>query len=193
VSRLSLSTLQGIPALGNVISLTSGVGFYGAGSIIQVVQTRTSARNTYAAAVTGNGSTITDLNLTVTPKSASSLMLITWMINAEVQYDTMFTVHQDGALITTAGYEAYNREVGNARWSGVSHGQYENDTSSTMSNWRIQYAVLAGSTASRTYAPAIRSSNATAQTFYLNRTVSSTGGANAENTVSTGIIMEIAQ
>lgn len=193
MSRLSLTTLQGLPALGNVISLTSGVGFYGAGSIVQVVQTRTSARNTYAAAVTGNGSTITDLNLTVTPKSASSLMLITWMINAEVFYDTIFTIHQDGALITTAGYEAYNREVGNSRWSGVAHGQYESDTDSTMSNWRIQYAVLAGSITSRTYAPAIRSSSGSAYTLYLNRPAGSTGATNYENTISTGIIMEIAQ
>jgi len=193
VSRLSVTTLQGLPPLNYVISLTPGIDFYGAGSILQVVQTRTSARSTYSADVTGNGNTITDLNLTVTPKSASSLLLITWMINAEVQYDTMFTVHQNGALITTVGYEAYNREVGNARWSGVSHGQYDNNTDSTMSNWRIQYAVSAGSTTSRTYAPAIRSSNATAQTFFLNRPAGSTGTANYENTISTGIVMELAQ
>jgi hypothetical protein len=62
-----------------------------------------------------------------------------------------------------------------------------------MSNWRIQYAVLASSTASRTYAPAIRSSNGSAQTFYLNRPAGSTGTTNYENTVSTGIVMEIAQ
>jgi hypothetical protein len=115
------------------------------------------------------------------------------MVNAEVPHDCIYTIHQDGVLITTTGYESYNREVGNVRWSGVSHGQYETDNSSTMNNWRIQYAVPAGSTSSRTYAPAIKSSNTSAMTFFLNRPAGSTGADNFENTVSTGVVMEIAQ
>jgi hypothetical protein len=194
MSRVSLTTLQGIPSQGNVISLGSGIGLYARGAVIQTNLIRTATRSTYAAAITGNGSTITDLNLSITPRFANSLILLTWMINGEVQYDTVFLIHQNGVLITTAGYEAYNREAGNSRWSGVSHGQYENDVDSTMTNWHIQYAIPAGTTTARTYAPSIRSSNATAQTFFLNRPANAVIGAdNYENAVSTGVVMEIAQ
>ena len=70
---------------------------------------------------------------------------------------------------------------------------YDADNASTPSNSYIQYAVPAGSTAAASYAPAIRSSGGTAATFYLNRPVSSAGADTYEITVSTGIIMEIAQ
>ena len=53
------------------------------------------------------------------------------------------------------------------------------------------YSQIAGSTASRTYAPAVRGSGGTAYTFALNRTLGSIGADNFENTVSTGIIYEV--
>jgi hypothetical protein len=174
--------------------LGTGIGLHAQGVVIQTNFVRTATRTTYAGAITGNGTTMTELNLAITPKFANSLILLTWMINAEAVNDCIYTIHQNGVLITTAGYESYNREVGNVRWSGVSHGQYETDNDSTMNNWRIQYAVPAGSTSSRTYAPAIKSSNTSAMTFFLNRPANAVVGADSyENTVSTGVVMEIAQ
>ena len=194
MSRVSLTTLQGLGRLDNVISLGTGIGLHAQGVVIQTNFVRTATRTTYAGAITGNGTTMTELNLAITPKFANSLILLTWMINAEAVNDCIYTIHQNGVLITTAGYESYNREVGNVRWSGVSHGQYETDNDSTMNNWRIQYAVPAGSTSSRTYAPAIKSSNTSAMTFFLNRPANAVVGADSyENTVSTGVVMEIAQ
>ena len=70
---------------------------------------------------------------------------------------------------------------------------YDNNDSSTMSNYFLQYAVPAGDTNSATYAPAIRASGATAYTFYLNRIVNSAGTDGQEISVSTGMIQEIAQ
>ena len=57
----------------------------------------------------------------------------------------------------------------------------------------MMYAVPSGSTAAATYAPAIRASDASAATFYLNRSISSAGADAYEIAVSTGVIMEIAQ
>ena len=57
----------------------------------------------------------------------------------------------------------------------------------------IQYFATAGSTSSMTFAPAVRASDGTAKTFYLNRAVASTGQDGQEVSVSTGIIWEIAQ
>jgi hypothetical protein len=69
---------------------------------------------------------------------------------------------------------------------------YDNDVATTPSNYYFQYAVPSGSTASAVYAPAIRSSGAAAQTFYLNRAVAAPGDS-IEIMVSTGMIQEIAQ
>lgn len=192
---MSRVTASKIYSPNGVITIVSGTSLYSPGMVVQTQRIRTDLKSTYSiAAGTGNGTSITDLGLTITPKFSNSLMLMTWMINHEVSYNSVFTILQDGSLITTSGYEAYNRESGNVRWSGVVSGVHDRaDISTTLTNAFIQYAVPAGSTAARTYTPACRASDATALTFYLNRPAAGTGQDTWENGVSTGIIMEIAQ
>lgn len=192
MSRVAVTSLGSVA--GGAIAATSPI--YSPDMIVQTVYARTSARNTYAAAISGNGTTITDLNLTITPQFATSMLIMQWMINSEASsgsWNTVFLVHQDGALITQAGYEGYNAFGGNQRWSGVAAGMYDNNSSSTMSNIIIQYAIPAASATSRVFAPAVRSSDGTAKTFYLNRTVDSAGADNYEVAVSSGVIWEVAQ
>jgi hypothetical protein len=193
MSNLVATTLAGQLSGDNLIRVAAGSVLRYPGSILQTVYARTDNRVAYASPISGNGTTITDLNLTITPKFANSIMLITWMINGEVGENNVFVIHQDGALITTAGYEGYNDIAGNVRWSGFISFKYDADVSSTPSNLNIQYYIPAGSTLSRTYAPAIRSSNSTAQTFNLNRATAGVGQDTWENAISTGVIMEIAQ
>jgi len=162
-------------------------------SIVQVVTCRSDAKNTYASAVTGNGTTITVLNLTITPKFANSMLVMSWMISGEVGENNMFLIHRDGVLITDTGYESYNTISGNVRYSGFTPSYYDANNSSTPRSSCIQYAIPAYTTNARTYAPAVRGSGATALTYYLNRTVASTGADNQEQTISTGILMEISQ
>jgi hypothetical protein len=195
VSRLALSGLFN-PAGTGPINLASGNRLSQTGMIVQTVWGRSDARTSYASPTSGNGTTITDLNLTIVPKFSTSILLITWMINGEFSgaaWDAVFLIHKDGALITTAGFEGYNSGGGNNRWSGFVAGQYDNNVDSTMENYRIQYWIPAGSTASQTFAPAVRSTNTTARNFLLNRTVGSAGQDNYEVAISTGTIMEIAQ
>jgi hypothetical protein len=193
MSTLAVSSLQASAASNWMITIDSGSYLYFPGAILQTVYVRTDVQTTYSSASSGNGTAIAALNITVTPRRADSLLMCTWMINGEIHQDNVFLVHKDGALITTAGYQAYNNVAGNQRWSGVMSAFYDNDTSTTMSNYYLQYAVPAGSTASATYAPAIRSSSATAYTFFLNRVVASAGTDGQEISVSTGMIQEIAQ
>jgi hypothetical protein len=163
----------------------------GTGSIIQTVYVRSDAFTTYSAAASGNGTTVSALSASITPTSATNRIICNWMINGEVIYNTVWLVHRDGALITTAGEEGRN-SISNNQWVGFSPSVYDaNDQSSTPSTYTIQYSQIAGSTDTRTYAPAIRSSEATAYTFYLNRTVASTGAAAYENMVSTGVLYEV--
>lgn len=193
MSRLVVSQIQGTLANNNTVSLAPGNTFNVPGLIVQTVYARTDVRATYASNPTGNGTTITDMNITITPKFSTSLLLINWMINGEMHQDNVFLAHQGGALITTAGYQGYNNASGNVRWSGLASAYYDVDENSTADGWIIQYAVPAASTTVRTYAPAVRSSSSGTYTFALNRTLGQVGQDSYENMISTGIIMELAQ
>jgi hypothetical protein len=176
----------------NQILSTSGKPLLNSsGSIVQTIFVRSNTRTTYSSATTGNGTTISELNMTITPTNANNRIICQWMINGELHQDNVILIHRDGALITTPGEEGRN-SVSNSRWVGYAAAFYDQNEDSTPSNWNIMYSQIAGTTASRTYAPAVRSSSATAYTFYLNRCVNANAGADSfENMVSTGIIYEV--
>jgi len=171
------------------------------GTILQTVFVRTDRQYTYSAPAYNNGGAsggtpIGELGLTITPKRANSLLLVRWMINGEMQHDTVFTINRNGGLVQTPGYEGFNSQAGGfVPWSGVITGKYDrNDVNSTENNWFLQYWVPAGSTNVTTLCPAVRSASYGGnQTLYLNRTAGSTGQDSYECAVSTGYIMEIAQ
>jgi hypothetical protein len=178
----------------NSVTDASGTGStYAPGHVVQVKTIRTDARVTFASNNSGNGTTITQLNLSITPKSANSKLIIQWMINGEIGNDHSFVIHKDGSLITTAGETGYNSEAGNVRWSGVVTTAYDVDNSTTPSNYFIQYDCIAGSTAPQVFAPAIRSAGPSNSTFFLNRTIETTGADAREAMISNGVIWEIAQ
>jgi hypothetical protein len=193
MSTLRASQLQASAASNWMITVEPGSYLYSPGMILQTVYVRSDLQTTYASAVTGNGTALAALNITITPRRADSLLMCTWMINGEINQNNVFLVHKDGALITTAGYQAYNNVAGNQRWSGLVSAAYDNNDSTTMSNYYLHYAVPAGSTAAATYAPAIRASGATAYSFFFNRIQNSAGADAQEISVSTGMIQEIAQ
>jgi hypothetical protein len=178
---------------GQTIANASSGTIYTPGSVVQVQTVRTDSRATISSNNSGNGTTITQLNLSITPKFSNSLLVMQWAINFEAHHDNIFLIHKNGALITTTGETGYNSEAGNARWSGFGSSSYDQNESSTPENILLQYFCVSGSTSSATFAPATRSSTGTNYTFYLNRTVGSLGADGNENMVSTGIIWEIAQ
>lgn len=177
----------------SVTDLSGAGSTYAPGHVVQVQTVRSDARVTFASNNSGNGTTITDLNLSITPKSVNSKLVIQWMINGEIGNDHSFVIHKDGSLITTAGEAGYNSEAGNIRWSGVVTAAYDVDNSTTPSNYYIQYHCIAGSTAPMVFAPAVRSAGASNSTFFLNRTIETLGADAREVMISTGTVMEIAQ
>lgn len=181
------------PRANTAIAVASGSNIYLPGSCVQIATVRSDNRTTYSAPNSGGGTTITDLNLTITPKNANSMLLITWMISGESDQNVNFLVHRGGSLITDSGYEGYNNMAGNTTLqSGYTTSWYDTDTSSTPATFYIRYQIPAGNTSSRTYAPAVRSSsNGSSYTFYLNRTASQLGTEGNENGISNGIVMEI--
>jgi len=193
MSELTVGSISGLPANNNVITLASGSQIVQPGSVLQVKTVRSDSRTTISSNNSGNGTTITQLNLTITPKFSNSLLVMQWMINGEHHQDNVFLIHKNGSLITTAGEAGYNEESGNSRWSGFASAFYDQNESSTPSNWFIQYSCIAGATTSTTFAPATRGSSGSSYTFYLNRTFGNTGSDAQETMVSTGTIWEIAQ
>lgn len=179
------------PQANTAISVASGSNIYLPGSCIQIATVRSDNRTTYSAPASGGGTTITDLNLSIAPKNANSMLVITWMISGECNNNVNFLIHRGGALITDSGYEGFNNQIGNISiQAGYTTATYDGDDGSTPSTYCIRYQIPAGNTSSRTYAPAVRSS-AGGLTFYLNRAQNSLGQDSHENGISNGIIMEI--
>lgn len=178
---------------GTTISSPTPSAFTSPGQIVQVKYFRTDTRVTYSSSQSGNGNRVTDLNLEITPRFATSLLLMQWMINGEIHQDNVFLIHRDSNLITTTGYTGYNALGGNSRWSGIASGYYDQNQDSTPSNWFIQYAAPAVTISPTVFSIAVRGSGPADYTFALNRTIASAGGDNYEATVSTGTIWEIAQ
>lgn len=163
------------------------------GAIVQCVTRRTDVRSTWSSPNSGNGTTVSDLTLTITPKFSNSLLVIQWNINYEMHQDNVWLIHRDGVIITDAGATGYNSSIGNIRSSGVSVSDYDQNEDSTPQSRLIQFIIPSGSLTSRTYSPAVRSSSTGNYTLYLNRTVSGSTGDAHESSISTGIIWEVMQ
>jgi hypothetical protein len=164
------------------------------GSVIQTVMVRSDTRTTFSALNSGQGTTITNLNLTVAPKRANSLLVMTWQISGESNENVNFLIHRNGNLILDSGYEGLNGMVGNTTIQcGYTTSWYDADVSTTPTSYIIRYAIVAANTTSQTYAPAVRSSsNGSSYTFYLNRCVNNEGTTDQENGISTGVLQEVA-
>jgi len=161
------------------------------GNIVQIARVRYDARPTWSAPNSGNGTTITSLNLTITPKRSTNRLIMRWNLYGEITNNAVWLVHRDGGLITAGGEQGYNNDAGNSRWSGFTPQIYDQNDSSTGNVITILYSQIAGSTTSRTYAPAVRSSEGTSYTYYQNRTISSSGQNSYEAGVSFGILYEV--
>jgi hypothetical protein len=191
-SIMRFDTLQntaGVDAL--TIGATGQV--YIPGSVVQVRYLRTDVRSTWSASPSGNGLTVSDLAINITPKFSNSRLIMQWMINGEIHHDSVFLIHKDASLITTTGETGFNSVTGNIRSSGYASGLYDQNEDSTPTNLFLQYSAISGSTSSMTFAPAVRSSSGGTYTLALNRTISASTGDAYESMVSSGLIMEIAQ
>jgi hypothetical protein len=175
---------------GSVMAKIDAAGeFVHPGTILQFANIRVDAQATYTGTGSGNGTEISLLNQTITPRRADSKLMIYWEIWGEVHWDGTIVVWKNGSIMTNG----YNTVSGNNRWSGYSGFNYDPDFSTTPTRMPITFIDTPGTTASTTYSLAYRSANADNRIFYLNRSASSSGSDNNEVGVSMGYIMEIAQ
>ena len=145
----------------------------------------------YVNFTTGTGTSgveLWPLAMSYTPKNANNKLIMEWILGGEDGNNDLFVVYKNGSIITDSGEQGYNNQAGLTAWSGLTATWYDNNTDTTPSNFRLYYHCTAGSTATRTYAPGIKSSDATNNSYRLNRYYTTA----SENTVSYGYLFEIA-
>lgn len=173
---------------GTVMSKIDSSGeFVNPGTMLQFVNTRSDAIVSYSFS-TGNGTEISALNMTITPKYANSKLLMQWELGYESNYNGAFVIWKNGSILSNG----YNTVIGNQNYSGYAVTAYDGgDVASTPNRTTITFVDSPGVTTATTYSLAIRSHEAS--TFRLNQAFSNAGANAYENQVSMGYIMEIAQ
>ena len=187
VSSLLHATNTGtiiIPA-GNRLRGVDAGSIYAPGMIIQTIYSRTDAKSTYSAPV-GSNTSVTELQITITPKFANSVIMLTYNVTYEMHWDTIFRLSRNGTVIGT-------NTTDSGRWSGWAIPGYDTDTASTPTTKHFIYRDSPATTGALTYNFLVSSSGPTAYTFFLNRSVNSAGSDNHEVGISQVLAQEIAQ
>jgi hypothetical protein len=165
--------------------------FAAPGMSVQQVYTRNDTKSQWYIPGYGGGRVdITDLNTTITPRSSTSKIMITYCIGYEVQHDTIFKLFR----VIGGSYTEIGTNVNDANaWSGIWYPGYDVDSSSTPRQATLIYLDSPATTSAITYVLAIQSSGVGATYFNLNRSISSAGQSSYENAISQAFLEEIAQ
>ena len=198
MSTLTVQNIQGSSSSGNTISVASGHVIHQPGTVLQCqnmyVTDRTSqsiAQNQTASSATN----ITGMTLNVTPKFASSKMIIQarWCGEfssvASAGWNNMFVIQRDNVPIGMPTQQG-NRTRGHMP---ASMGYYANDNDSTLENCMWDTVDFPNTTSQVTYTAGIYSGWATGYTLYNNRTVNSNTNSGFEDGTSSIVVWEIAQ
>ena len=163
----------------------------GVGNVVSSDFTQTCEPYLCYTKVDGDGTRFNALSLSVTPKKSSNILVMQWVLTGEVSWNEVLLIHRNDSLITDGGQQGYNNEVGNARWSGLLGGWYDNNNSSTPASWKLTYHCVANTTSKLYFTPAVRSSQGNEDWWRLNRTWNSNGQNSYERTCSLGYLFEI--
>jgi len=163
---------------------------YDPGQHIGFAFSRTDANTTYSSSTGLTPTVITELNVTITPKQSNSIILVEWQISGEFHHDNAYVIMKNGTIASNG----YNTVAGNIQSSGYANSNYDVDNSTTPHTMQIRYVDSnVNSLTAQTYGIGIRSAAGTAQTFFLNRSVSGGSGTSNEVAVSMVTATEIAQ
>tara|TARA_R110000772_G_scaffold208013_1_gene318497 strand:+ start:637 stop:1203 length:567 start_codon:yes stop_codon:yes gene_type:complete len=150
---------------------------------VNMLQTRT--QDSYAAANSGNGTVITPLNITFTPKQAGNKVILEFTVNGEGNQNQVFLVSRNDVFLTDT------TDASNNRWAGIAAGAYDAQTSNTPSNYTIRILDLNTLATESTYKVQVRSSTSSSSTFKLNRGYNSAGANTYEAMLSVATATEI--
>ena len=158
------------------------------GAVLQSVFVQTRTQASYTAPVTGNGTNIALMNLTITPQKAGNRIVLRWMLHCEANdHNLVYIVTRNDVLLPDT------TNASNNRWAGIGTNNYTSagNTDSTPVLDTIQFIDNNSLATASTYRLLIRSSNATARTYFLNRAAGSAGADSNEAGASSGVAYEI--
>ena len=150
---------------------------------VNMLQTRTN--EDFAAATSGNGTVITPLNITFTPKQAGNKVILEFTVNGEGNWNQVFLVSRNDTLLADTTNDSNNR------WAGIATLSYDAQTANTPDNCSIRILDLNTLATESTYKLQVRASGASAETYRLNRSYSSTGADDYETSLSVATATEI--
>lgn len=121
-SRIIVDQLEGKPGSGNIVTVPTGHTLYSPGAVIQVVhETNSTARTNSSHSITNGVWQFTGTTATITPKFATSKILITfsqsffWQTNAGGAQGCGIRIYRGSTPITTnSGYSGHYIDTGNA-------------------------------------------------------------------------------
>ena len=172
----------------NPITTTGTITGKLSSSSLQVIHKVYTGKTTYSVATAGQAGTyIAVLDTAITPTKTSSKVRVEFNISFEIHQDTIFRLFRVIGGTTT---EVRRNDDGNY-WSGFAYPGYDANNASTPRTNHYIYIDSPNTTSAVTYRMMIQSAGVAAQTFFLNRTISSAGAANYENAISQCILTEI--
>ena len=181
MSRLAVGSIEGLASEGYRISVPAGSKIVQAGAVLQVLSaTKTDAFTTASTAYTD----VTGLSVSITPTSTSSKVLI------------FYSIHGQGVAGTNMGFVQIVRDstaIGNAVGASLRPGIGSALPELSLAVFGItsnSYLDSPSTTSSTTYKIQVKSN--TANTLFINRTISDTDSAVIPRATSSITVMEIA-
>ena len=150
---------------------------------VNMLQTRT--QDSYTAATTGDGTVITPLNITFTPKQAGNKVILEFTINGEGQDNTIFLVSRNDVLLTDT------TNASNNRWAGIAVGDHDGNAANTPNEVSVRILDLNTLATESTYKVQVRATGSTTKTYRLNRAYASAGADGKEAMLSVVTATEI--
>lgn len=143
MSTLRVNTLDGATG-GGLITVASGASMYAPGSIVQMQFARSGPTKQTISSATPTA--VTGLSVSITPKSASSIIFIQCNISTNAPYVSSFGVFKDGAkTVSTTGFTNNNED-------GMQFTLYSGQTTvNHLYYLPLMHYETAGSTTARTY------------------------------------------
>jgi len=160
------------------------VGTVGTVASVNMLQTRT--QGDFVAYPTGNGTIVTPLNITFTPKKAGNKVILEFTVNGEGSHEVGWIVTRNNVNLpdTTDG--------SNNMWAVTTAGSYDNDISTTPNTRVVRILDLNTLAGASTYKVLVRCTyTAQTNTYRLNRAHGSAGGDYAESLLSVVTATEI--
>ena len=79
------------------------------GTVANVVTVQTREQGLFDAPISGDGTIVTPLNLVITPKKAGNKIILEWIVNGEMNKDTVYIVTRNGIRLADTTDASNNR------------------------------------------------------------------------------------